>query len=679
MILHWVLVDRELHPLAVKIQCVALVTESRGVKNPAKTTKKEPLMIILETSVSSRLPASVDRTAQSGLHPSGQRAAPRRRSLLPLVFPFLLIAAGPALAQTGSTLAQSEPVPAKQLSNYTEAVVHALSVNPTVTSAYYEFEAVRESELVARGGYLPSVDLSGDYSWQDRQTPLRDFGDYESDALRFSITQLLFDGFQTRDEVRSRRYAKMASYYDFHGASQQVALDATDVFLNTVLYQHLVTFAEENYVVHRQVFNKIAERADAGISQRVDFEQASARMALAESNLLTEVTNLHDTRTEFQRVIGLLPGDNLSEPGIPASAMPLSRQEALRVAYVNSPDVNSSIEELRSARESMNATRGPMMPRLDLRYRNEKESNTDGILGDYDLEAVEVVMSYNLYRGGADSARRKEFANRYYSAIERRKEACLNVRRETVIAFNDANVLIRQVSYLEQQLTAQDRTRRAYNDQFDLGQRSLLDLLDSQNEYFDTQRTLISARTRLLLAQARTLATVGALTGALDVQGFNADKLAALELDMTRYADEEIALCPTGFPEAIEIDQEEIFDRLNRQADAAGDQLGKAATLGDADSRELPRSLSSQEAVQNLTVYPEESFLAKPVAGENYRVGKDETLWSIASSVRPQEVSLLDTMETIQRLNPRAFNRGDVDSIKAGYEIYLPTASEIIN
>jgi adhesin transport system outer membrane protein len=413
------------------------------------------------------------------------------------------LAAGLAGAQTGST--------------YGEAITTALAYNPAVTSAYFEFEAQREAENVVKGGLLPSVDLTGDYSWQDRQTPIADFGSYEADSLRFSITQLLFDGFQTLDQMRAARYEKLARYYDFFAASQQTAVAATEAYLNTLQFQELVEYAEDNYVVHRRLFNKIAERAAGGVTQRVDLEQATARMALAESNLLTEVTNLHDTRAEFQRVIGVLPGEDLPFPAMPEQAIPATREDVLEVAYMNSPDVNRAIEELRSARESYNATRGPMLPRFDLRYRNEEENNTDGILGEYELEAVEVLMSYNLYRGGTDVARRREFSSRYYAAIEARKDVCLNVRQDTVVAFNDIDVLKRQVSYLSQQLEAQDRTRRAYSDQFELGQRSLLDLLDSQNEFFNTQRALITARTQLVRAQAITLAQIGALTQALDV------------------------------------------------------------------------------------------------------------------------------------------------------------------
>ena len=456
------------------------------------------------------------------------------------------------------------------ITTYGGAVSSALASNPAVVSAYYDFEAAREGQRSAEGDLYPSVDLNADYAWEDRETPLNDFGDYERDSVRFSVTQLLFDGFQTRDQARSLGYEKLARYYDFHGAAQDIALEATEAYSNTVLFQQLAEFAEENYVVHRQVYNKIAERVAAGRDEGVNLEQATARMALAESNLLTEVTNLYDTRAEFQRVVGLLPGDDLPMPLVPTGMLPGVRDEALRVAYDNSPEINRSIEEMRAAREALNATRGPMYPRIDLRYRNEQETNIDGFRGDYDLQAVELVLTYNLYRGGGDSARRREFSNRYYAAVEDRKQACLTVRREVMVAFNNVRALEQQVDYLTLQLDAQDKTRRAYNDQFDRNERTLLDLLDSQNEYFDTQRALASAKINLLQAQASVLAETGVLTDALDARGFNSDKLEQVELDLVRRDDEQIPACSAGVVPEIAIDQEGIFNRLNAEANASG-------------------------------------------------------------------------------------------------------------
>ena len=528
-----------------------------------------------------------------------------------------------ALFSIGSVQAQ------EKINNFGAAVSAALVTNPAVVSAYYDFEAAREGQRSAEGGFYPSVDLDADYAWEERETPLNDFGDYERDSVRFSVTQLLFDGFQTRDRARSLGYEKLARYYDVHGAAQSIAFDASVAYSNTVLYQDLVKFAGENFDVHKAVYSKIQERAAAGRDEGVNLDQAKSRLALAESNLLTERTNLYDTISEFQRIVGALPGDNLPMPVLPNGVMPGLRNDALKAAYNSSPEINRTIEEVRAAREALNATRGPMYPRLDLRYRNEQESNIDGFRGDYDLQAVELVFTYNLFRGGSDSARRREFSNRYYSAVEDRKQACLSVRREVTIAFNNVRALKEQVRYLTIQSEAQDKTRRAYNDQFDLNQRSLLDLLDSQNEYFDTQRALASAKINLLQAQARVLAEIGMLTDALDAQGFNSDKIEALDLDLVRRDDEQIAVCDSGVVPEMTIVQDlsleaepMVFTTADSMANMVADPKPAVAVVA------APKSPVTAAPMKTLVIAPEpDAYISRQSAYEG--VGADGADWFI--------------------------------------------------
>ncbi|MEH6585123.1 MAG: TolC family outer membrane protein [Halioglobus sp.] len=485
------------------------------------------------------------------------------------------------------------PVGLGTVSDFKSAVTQGVLSSPRVNSDWYNFEATREAERGARGGYLPSVDLYSEWGREDRETPLVDVGDYSRDATRFSITQMLFDGFATRDQVASLGFAKLSRYYDFKRASEEVGLEAAQAYLDTVKYQRLVQFAEDNYIVHRNVFEKIEERTGGGVSQGVDAEQASARVALAESNLVTEITNLHDVMMRFQRVVGNLPGDDLELPSVPAGQIPELRETALEMAYQRSPVINASIENLRASQESLNATNAPMMPRLDLRYRNEVEHDTDGLDGRFDEEAVEVVLSYNLWRGGSDSARKREYYNLYNAAIEERKQACLNVRQDVTIAFNDVEALERQVDVLQRNLISQDKTRRAYRDQFDIGQRTLLDLLDSQNEYFDTQRAHTSAVTDLGVAQARTLANMGLLLAALDMDGLNAEKVAELNLDFTRDGDDENAqaLCPQATPLPASVDRDALFARLNASADPVAAAASAAALAGLAAGSDRYRAI----------------------------------------------------------------------------------------
>lgn len=473
-----------------------------------------------------------------------------------------------AIAGASAALASAQTMqmdPTEPVSGFRDAVTMGVMGSPRVNARWYNFEATRESERGARGAYLPSVDVISEWGREERDTPLIEFDPYSRDATQFRITQMLFDGFATRDEVARLGYLKLNQYYELKRASEEVALEAVEAYLNTVKYQQLVEYAQDNYRVHRQVYERIAERTGGGVSQGVDLDQAEARVALAESNLVTEVANLHDVTARFQNIIGTLPGENLEVPVVPSGQIPELRDAALQMAYRTSPVVNAAIENLRSHQEALNATNSPMMPRLDLRYRNEIEHDTDGFEGRYDEEAVEVVISYNLFRGGTDSARKREFYNLYNAAIEERKQACRNVRQNVMIAFNNVEVLEEQVVLLDRNRVSQDRTRRAYRDQFDLGRRTLLDLLDSQNEYFDTQRAYIDASTNLLAAQASTLANMGLLLAALEVDGLNAEKLAELDLDLSRDPDDENthALCPMETTPKFSVDREALFSALS--------------------------------------------------------------------------------------------------------------------
>jgi adhesin transport system outer membrane protein len=467
-----------------------------------------------------------------------------------------------------------------QVASFDEAIKKAVVYSPQVNAAWYNFMATSEARRAAQGGYFPSVDLYADIGREERETPLFDFGDYSRDAVRFSVTQMLFDGFDTRNAVQALGFDRLSQYYQLQSASQEAALEAAQAYLDTVRFQQLVEYAKENYIVHRQVYDKIAERAGGGVSQGVDLEQAAARIALAESNLLTELTNLHDVAARFQRIVGDVPADSLPVPTVPTGMIPDMRDAALNLAYDQSPEIDAAIENLRAAQSELNRTNAPLMPRLDLRYRNEVEHDTDGLDGRFDIEAIELVLNYNLFRGGADSARKREFYNLYNAAIEERKQACINVRQNTMIAFNDIKALEDQVIFLNNQLLSQDKTRRAYTDQFDLGQRTLLDLLDAQNEYFDAQRAAMTARTNLMGAQARTLANMGLLTSAMSVDGFNQEKVEEMNLEFARGDDPNgDAKCPPEAPAQLYIDKETLFAELYGDANG-GDATGAAVATG---------------------------------------------------------------------------------------------------
>ncbi len=449
--------------------------------------------------------------------------------------------------------AWSEPV-----TSLSEAISRSVVENPEVKASWYTFEAAGDARRAGQGGYYPRVDLSAQVGHERLDRSDAAEISYDPWNVRLSLTQMLFDGFSTRNEVARLDHMRKVRYFEFRKTSEEVALETTRAYLDTLRYQQLVDLAKENYVQHKQVYDDIQQRTEAGISRRVDLEQASARLALAEANLLTEATNLHDVSARFQRVIGELPSDTLQEPEMPAAMIPGSRADALNTAYSLNPELNASIENILASQSALKVKDAAMLPRLDLRLRKEREDYTDGVNVERDEEAIELVLNYNLYNGGSDRARQREFHKRIDIAHQIREKVCRDVRQQTVIAYNDIGSLRQQEQFLDRNQTAIGKARDAYRKQFDIGQRTLLDLLDTENEYFEVSRTYVNTVHNLKLAQARTLAAMGQLLSSFDVTGAEG---AGAMVGLSEEA-EGIGRCPPELPAQQVIDKEALLAGL---------------------------------------------------------------------------------------------------------------------
>lgn len=448
------------------------------------------------------------------------------------------------------------------IETYGQALELALENNPALARTYFDFAASRERIAVVSGELRPSLDVRAVRGREDRSSPINDFGRYNRSDVQFTATQLLFDGFQTQDRVKAADFEARRDLQGHIRASENAALEVTQAYLEVALYQRLKDFADQNYYVHQQVADRIAKRVSSGVSAGVDYEQVKARLALAESNVFTEAANLHDTKAELQRITGeLVYVENLPLPLLPPQLLGNTRSAVLRVALDRSPRVREATENMLAVSAERDSSRGSFFPRIDLRYRNEQSSNIEGLLGDFDTEAVELVFNFNFYRGGTDEARRRESNQRYYSAMEARKQACWDTRREVLVAYNDAQVLERQIEFLSTQLASQRLARIAYEDEFNLGSRSLLDLLDSQNELFDTQRALVRAETDLIAARAKALAEAGSLLSALGVDMIRPD---TEDWAWDASLSSAYALCPDEPTEAVIVDFDAVYKRVQQ-------------------------------------------------------------------------------------------------------------------
>ncbi|WP_082926122.1 TolC family outer membrane protein [Halomonas sp. G11] len=496
-------------------------------------------------------------------------------------------------------------------SNLQETVQQAITQNPEVNAAFRAFNAAGYDRDEAWGGYLPSVDATAGVGRESVEGDGR--GSYDTDYVQLELTQMVYDGFATAGRVEQLDRAELVRYYELLGASENVALEATRAYADVLRYRELVRLAQDNYRQHMRVYDQIEERALSGAGRGVDLEQITGRVALAESNLLTEASNLHDVSARYNRIVGDLPVENLASTPELSDELPSSVQEAVNLAYEGNPDFHAAIEDIAASRAERDIAEAGFHPRLDIVGRTGSNNDDSSAFGRRDQSSIELVASMNLYRGGSDLASFRAASERIEEAVENRELACRNVRQTTQIAYGDTQRLREQMQYLNQHRQSIDRVRGAYQQQFDIGERTLLDVLDSENEFFEASRAYVNAQYDVAIADAETLASMGQLMRTLDVS--RADMPSLSELDSDGVEIDAEAICPTQAPANYTLEDlvgstgNGNSSGVSTTSSFGGDRAIDTRSVADVSDKPSERPSAFTDEIVNTTPANASSFL----------------------------------------------------------------------
>ena len=388
------------------------------------------------------------------------------------------------------------------------AAQKAISGSPELTARLNALRASTSAVDAARGGLYPRVDIEASAGQtNDRITTRNPEGQSLSrNGVALSLTQLLWDANVVRSDIERLGHDRLVRWFELLDATETTVLEAARAHHDVMRQRALVALAEDNYVQHRYAATQIGSRVRAGVGRGVDLEQANARLALAESNLSTESANLHDVTARYLRIVGELPPQRVGRSSASAAGLPASAGEAVTLAVQASPAISAGIENLRAARAAAQGRAGAAwQPRVEARLRTGTGRNFDGVPDQKRDTSAEVTLNWNLYNGGSDQARIRQAADLVNQAADLRDKACRDTRQVAAIAFNDTHKLSEQLLALDRNVLAIEKAREAYRQQFDIGQRSLLDLLNAENELYTAKRAYANAEADLMLAQARTL------------------------------------------------------------------------------------------------------------------------------------------------------------------------------
>jgi adhesin transport system outer membrane protein len=391
---------------------------------------------------------------------------------------------------------------------------YMLQTNPEVRAISWNRMARDEEVRQAKSGYFPSIDISAGTGLQEQQEPFHETTHPRSSVL--GLRQNVYHFGSTQYEVERQKARVRSAAYRLQGTSENVALQASRVYLNILRQLELYDLSEENLNNHERIYDQIKLRAVSGVDSKADLDQVMGRLALAKSNVVVSNANIVDARTDYQAVIGHLPED-LIKPQPVDSSIPASMAETQQLAVENNRILKSANADLEAREAQHTVAKRTTYPSFDVAadYKWEDEVERDG----YEEEFLATgVVSFNIFRGWRDSGRITETRHLICEAWE----IYNNTKRQTVqsvrLSWEAYQSAQDQIAHLEEYVKSTGLTKEAFEKQWSIGRRTMFDVLDIQAEYLTAKADLVNAQYDKMIAQYRILSGMGKLTHTLGLE-----------------------------------------------------------------------------------------------------------------------------------------------------------------
>jgi len=403
-----------------------------------------------------------------------------------------------------------------QAMTLSEAIQSTVDNHPELHASVNDRLSADEDVKVAKGGYLPTVDLIAGYGREQTDSPsTRALGNHNKETLNYSdaelrLRQMLFDGFNTPNEVARTQATVNSRAYYIQGTAESLALRTVEVYLEVLKRREMVALARNNLQAHERVNDQIKLRSERGVGSTADLDQSEARLALAANNLYTEEVNLADAEANFFSSTGRLP-DELEQPASVKGEVPENIELARQTVMDNNPYLKSAQAEVYAAEKQYEVAKAPFYPRFDLELATSADDNVQGDEGHYNTWRAAVVMNYNLFNGMRDKARLQSAAHQINESMDIRNNALRVLNENLSLSWNAMENARKQTPKARDYAAYTARVREAYQQQFCLGQRTLLDLLDSENELFTANRRYTEVRYTEEFSMYRVISAMGEL------------------------------------------------------------------------------------------------------------------------------------------------------------------------
>jgi outer membrane protein, adhesin transport system len=404
--------------------------------------------------------------------------------------------------------------PATAAGNETFQVIgrRVLEAHPDVQGRKLSALAQQQASNAAGAARLPRIDFN---SAAGRENSQRLDGTGNSQPVSGTQARAtligrvpLFDGTEITSETLRQSRLGNARIFELRQAEDTVLTELARAWFDVIRTRHLVAVARQNIAAHERLVALVQQRVSAGAGRGVDLDQARARLSSARLSLASDEGALAEALARFQRFALSAAPSEMQGLRLSPEDLPSHEREVWQRALVQSPGLRASAENTAASDAEVQVRRSAFAPRVALEARHDLSART-AALRDSSSSSVLLTFNYNLFAGGGDRARQDDATLRSQAARQQFQDAAQALRQTVSSTWAEAQ---RQLAVYEQAAAYAEsifKTRDVYRQQFDIGQRSLLDLLNTENELAQAQRLHINSWADAQVAQVRLLALTG--------------------------------------------------------------------------------------------------------------------------------------------------------------------------
>lgn len=425
-----------------------------------------------------------------------------------------------------------------------EAVRQTLKNNPTINERLKNYNSVKEDVHYAKSGYLPTLDISVGGGKQkaksagaDLTIPKQLSVSNHSIDLRYN----LFNGF--KDHYTSKQqYARLkAAAFSYLEKTNQTLLGLIQEYIDVSRHKELILVEQDNIKMDEKIYDDMLGKQKQGLQRLSDLKEARSKLALAYTNHLSQENNVQDTLVSLHKYLGrYVRLEEIKEPSF-NEQLPNSIEEITRIALETNPSIKVAVFERQAAMHEYKATKSSYFPKLNLEVSDSGSNNISGIKGESENFSTMLVLSYNLYNGSADSA----LSQKKISEMHIKDQELYQIKRDVIekvqLAWNAFRITSKQAVFIRWYVQSSKDKLNSYYKEFNVGRRSLIDLLGASDDYNNARRKMINTKYDLIYSRFRLLEAMGDLSGAID---FDIKAYVGLSLDTNREvkADENLLL-----------------------------------------------------------------------------------------------------------------------------------------